>query len=169
MSSRRVTVKASEAPPESPLAKIGKDLSRKHFSTVSRKVIIKALEKDVNPETHIPFFPAAICSRFASGNVVMFNHIGAHDLSMIAKKEIERHTSNLSKESEIAIEVDERVYTALLFSEGSNADARTIRGRAETFFNDELYELFRFIGSDKVKTGIENIEKIRISVDLSHA
>lgn len=139
------------------------------FSTVSRKVIIKALEKDVNPETHVPFFPAAICSRFASGNVVMFNHIGAHDLSMIAKKEIERHTSNLAKESEIDIQIDERVYTALLFSEGSNADARTIRGRAETFFNDELYELFRFVGSDKVKTGIENIEKIQISVDLSRA
>lgn len=139
------------------------------FSAVSRKVIVKALQKDINPETGAPFFPGAICSRFASGNVVMFNHIGAHNLRSIAKKEIERHASNLENETGIRLQIDERVYTALLFSEGSAADARTIRSRAETFFNDELYELLRLIASDKVKTSIENIEKIQVSIDLSHA
>jgi len=139
------------------------------FSAVSRKVIVKALQKDINPETGAPFFPGAICSRFASGNVVMFNHIGAHNLRSIAKKEIERHASNLENETGMRLQIDERVYTALLFSEGSAADARTIRSRAETFFNDELYELLRLIASDKVKTSIENIEKIRVSIDLSHA
>ena len=139
------------------------------LSTVSRKVVVRALQKDINPITGAPFFPGAICSRFASGNVVMFNHIGAHNLRAIAKKEIERHASNLENETGIRFDVDERVYTALLFSEGGAADARTIRGRAETFFNDELYELLRLIASDKVKTSIENVEKIRVSVDLSHA
>ncbi len=139
------------------------------LSTVSRKVVIKALQKDVNPETHVPYFPGAICSRFASGNVVMFNHIGAHNLRNIAKKEIERHSRNLEKETGIKLKMDDRVYTALLFSEGGAADARTVRGRAETFFNDELYELLRLIASDKVKTGIESIEKIEVSVDLSRA
>ncbi len=139
------------------------------LSTISRKVIIKALETDVNPATGVPFFPGAICSRLASGNVVMFNHIGAHDLRAIAKKEIQRHVSSLEKETGINIEIDEHVYTALLFSEGSNADARTIRSRAETFFNDELFELLRFIASNKVKTGIDNVDKIRIDVDLCQA
>lgn len=139
------------------------------FSTVSRKVIIKALQKDINPITGAPFFPAAICSRFASGNVVMFNHIGAHNLRAIAKKEITRQAASFELETGIKLEFDEHVYTALLFSEGSNADARTIRGRAETFFNDEVYELFRLITSEKVKTNITNIEKIRVSVDLSQA
>ncbi len=136
------------------------------LSAVSRKVVIRALQKDVNPETGVPFFPGAICSRFASGNVVMFNHIGAHNLRAIAKKEIERHAANLEKETGIQMEFDERVYTALLFSEGSAADARTVRSRAETFFNDELYELLRFVGSEKVKTGITDLEKIRIGMDL---
>lgn len=139
------------------------------FSTVSRKVVVKALQKDINPETGAPFFPGAICSRFASGNIVMFNHIGAHNLRAIAKKEIERHASNLEKETGIKLKIDERVYAALLFSEGSSADARTIRSRAETFFNDELYELLRLITSDKVKASIDAIEKIKISVDLRHA
>lgn len=139
------------------------------FSAVSRKVIIGALRKDINPETHRPFFPAAICSRFASGNVVMFNHVSAHILREIARKEIERHATNLKNEIGISLQIDEGVYTALLLSEGSAADARTIRSRAETFFHEELYELLRLIASDKVESGIENLENIQISIDLSHA
>jgi len=139
------------------------------LSAVSRKVIVRALQKDVNPETGTPYFPGAICSRFASGNVVMFNHIQAHNLHVIAKKEIERHASNLEQETGIKLEIDDRVYTALMFSEGSAADARTVRSRAEAFFNDELYELLRLIASDKAKAKIENIEKIQIGVDLSDA
>ena len=138
------------------------------FSTVSRKVIINALQKDVNPETHVPFFPGAICSRFASGNVVMFNHIGAHNLRAIAKKEIDKNATVFSKESGIDLQIDERVYTALLFSEGSRADARTIRSRAETFYNDELYELLRLISSDKVTTGIDAVETLHMDVDLTN-
>ncbi len=138
------------------------------LSTVSRKVIISALEKDINPETGAPYFPAAICSRFASGNVVMFNHIGAHNLRNIAKREINRHTGNLSNEMDINMTLDELVYTALLFSEGSKADARTIRSRAETFFNDELYELLRLVGSEKVNTSINDIENIEVKVDLNN-
>ena len=139
------------------------------LSSLSRKVIINALEKDVNPATKVPYFPAAICSRFASGNVVMFNHIAAHDLRTLAEKEILRHVGNLRKESGIEMELDERVYTALLLSEGVRADARTTKSRAEAFFNDELYELFRLISADKVKTGVEAIEKIKVCVDLEQS
>ncbi len=139
------------------------------FSAVSRKVIIKALQKDINPMTGAPYFPGAICSRFASGNVVMFNHVSASFLRTIAKREIQRHGANLKKETGIELKVEEAVYAALLFSEGAAVDARTIRGRAETFFNDELYELLRLIASEKVKTGIADIEQIHISVDTARA
>lgn len=140
-----------------------------NLSSVPRKVVIQALQKDVNPESGAPFFPGAICSRFASGNVVMFNHMGANNLRTIAKKEIQRHADNLEMETGIKIQIDDRVYTALLFAEGSAADARTIRSRAETFFNDELYELLRLVASDKVKSSIKTLEKIRVNVDLTRA
>jgi len=136
------------------------------FSGLSRKVILKALQKDINPETGAPFFPAAICSRFASGNVVMFNHIGAHNLREIAKREVLRHAENFEKEIGISVDIDEMVYTAILFAEGGAADARTIRSRSETFFDDELFELFRLVASDKSANDIEDIENIKISVQL---
>ncbi|MBP0990049.1 MAG: ATP-dependent Clp protease ATP-binding subunit, partial [Oscillospiraceae bacterium] len=136
------------------------------FSGVARKVILKALQNDVNPSTGTTYLPAAICSRFASGNVVMFNYITAHSLRDIAKKEVLRHSSNFEKEVGIKIKIDELVYTSLLFAEGGSADARTIKSRAETFFDDELFELFRLLDSDSVNTGIEDLESIEIGVDL---
>lgn len=139
------------------------------FSGVSRKVIIKALEKDKNPETGAPYFPGALCSRFASGNVTMFNHISAHNLCMIAANEIKRNAENFTEETGIHLEIEDAVFTALLFSEGSAADARTIRGRAESFFNDEIYELLRLVASEKAETEIQQIETIRIGVELGCA
>lgn len=134
------------------------------YSSVSRKVILKALQKDINPINGTPYFPPAICSRFASGNVVMFNHIAAHDLRGIAKREVLRHAENFQREVGVNIEIDEAVYTALLFAEGGSADARTVRSRAETFFDTELFELFRLAGSAGGNIG--NIDHIRIGVEL---
>lgn len=136
------------------------------FSGLSRKVILKALQKDVNDATGAPLFPAAICSRFASGNVVMFNHISAHNLREIAKKEVLRHAKNFADEIGIRVEIDEKVYTALLYAEGGTADARMIRSRAESFFDGELFELFRLIASERVKTDITDLEKVSFTVKL---
>ena len=139
------------------------------FSALSRKVIVRALQKDVNPETGVPYFPGALCSRFASGNVVMFNHIAAHNLRAIAAKEMGRQAGNVTAGTNIAFDIDPRVYTSLLFSEGSKADARTIRSRAQAFINDELYELLRFVASEKVGGTVANLESVSIGLDLSKA
>ncbi len=139
------------------------------FSGVSRKVIIKALQNDTNPINGQPFFPAAICSRFASGNVVMFNRIGVNSLKAVAKKEIKRHADNLKAQMGISLNIDEQVYTALLYSEGANVDARTIRARAETFFNDELFELLRLVSGKKSADSVAKLENINVSLDLENS
>ena len=136
------------------------------FSVLSRKVLLKALMDDINPETKQPFFPAAICSRFASGNVVMFNHLPAFNLRQIAKREILKHAGNFEREIGINIDINEQVYTALLFAEGGNVDARTVKSRAGSFINRELYELFRLLSSEKNKNGIEKLTNISVDLDL---
>ena len=146
--------------------KLYEDSETGDLSGLSRKVILKALEKDVNPETGIPYFPAAICSRFASGNVVMFNRMSAHDLRDIVKSVIMRQIENLKQAVGIKAEVDENVFTALLLAEGGSADARMIRGRSQTFFNGELFELLRLIDSEKTKTDIAELEKVHFTVQL---
>ncbi len=136
------------------------------YSAVTRKVILSALQKDVNPATNAPYFPSAICSRFASGNVVMFNRLTAYDLCNIAKREILRHAENYKKEVGVEFYIDEKVYTAILLSEGGNADGRTIRSRAEAFFDNELFELFRLTGAQHTDGSVEGIERINIVVEL---
>lgn len=139
------------------------------FSSLSRKVVPKALRNDINPLSGSSYFPAALCSRFASGNVIMFNHIMAHDLRHIAKKEILRSASNFSKNAGVSVDIDEKVYTALLFSEGGNADARMIKSRAESFFNGEIYELLRLVASDKVQTSISDLTKIEFVTEIDES
>lgn len=139
------------------------------FSSLSRKVVLKALRNDINPLSGSSYFPAALCSRFASGNVIMFNHIMAHDLRHIAKKEILRSASNFSKNAGVSVDIDEKVYTALLFSEGGNADARMIKSRAENFFNGEIYELLRLVASDKVQTSISDLTKIEFVTEIDES
>ncbi len=139
------------------------------FSSLSRKVVLKALRNDINPLSGSSYFPAALCSRFASGNVIMFNHIMAHDLRHIAKKEILRSASNFSKNAGVSVDIDEKVYTALLFSEGGNADARMIKSRAESFFNGEIYELLRLVASDKVQISISDLTKIEFVTEIDES
>ena len=142
------------------------DAENGDFSAVSRKVILKAIQKDVNPATNEPYFPAALCSRFAQGNVVMFNHMFAHILHDIAKSQILKHCGVFGKKFGITTEIEDSVYTALLFSEGGSVDARTITGRAKSFFDNELYELLRLTSSKLTDSEIKDIEKIKIGVTL---
>ena len=136
------------------------------FSAVSRKVIMNALGSDVKGDTGEPFFPPALCSRFATGNVVMFNRISAHVLRNIAEKVVRRNIADLEKAAGITVEADERVFSAILFAEGGAADARSVTARAESFFNEEYYELLRLIDSEKKTGRVEDLEKIRLTLEL---
>ena len=137
------------------------------FSELPRKVILKALEKDVSPITGEPFFPAAICSRFASGNVAMLNHMSAYNLRRIAQKELERNAENITNSTGIRVEMNEDIYTALLLAEGGAADARTVRSRSGAFLNTELYELFRLMQTEEASEDkIGEIECVRFVLQL---
>ena len=140
------------------------DPSILNLSALPRKKILSALSKDMNPVTNAPLFPAAICSRFASGNVVMFNRLEANNLHAIAKREIDTNITGISRSTKIKITADEKLPTAIMLSEGGKADARTVKGRANAFVYDELYELFRMLNSKKLP--IDNLNEIKINIKL---
>ena len=139
-----------------------------NLSAVPRKKILKALASDIDPMTNAPLFPAAICSRFASGNVVMFNHMEANNLYTIAKRELEKNVEGLEGATGVKIVIDNKVPSAIMFSEGGKADARTVKGRANAFFHEELYELFRLLSSSKDAEAVGKIKQINITVPLSN-
>ena len=145
------------------------DTEIQDFSNLSKKVIVTAVREDINFKTGTPLFPAALCSRFAADNVVMFNHIQAHHLRDIARKEIGRLAANMETALGIHFDIDESVYTALLLAEGAKADARTIRGRAENFFNNETYELFRLVDIKRSTGTLKSLTTVKMVLDLDQA
>ena len=136
------------------------------FSGTPRKVILKALQREINPYTGQPFFPAPICSRFSSGNVVMFNHMSASSLCKIVESGLRKQADNFEKEYGIKVQFDRDVYTALMFAEGGTADARSLRGRTERFFDEEIFELFRLMASGEHEGDISKLDAIHFNVEL---
>ena len=150
----------------------GKDLyeneSSEPLSMLPRDVILDALARDVNPKTKEPYFPQAICSRFASGNVIMFNHLGAHILRSIVEKQLNAQVEGLKNSMGIEVHIDPAVSTAILLAEGASADARRVKSRADSFLDGELFELYRLTVSDNQFSKAEKIKKIHISIDLDN-
>lgn len=149
--------------------KLYEDAESTDLSLLSRKVVLNALRKDINPDTKTPYFPPAICSRFASGNVILFNYLTAPVLLKIAKEEVKKHTKSIKEKTSIEIEVEKNVYSTLLYSEGANADARAIKNCAEAFVGDELYELLKFVSADNAESSIRNVSKIKVNINLENA
>ena len=141
------------------------DPSVVNLSGLSRKKIIRALETDRNQFTGLPMFPQAICSRFASGRVIMFNRLDADSLLSIAERTMEANVKPFSEKSGIEVSIGDRVASAILFAEGGSADARTVKGRSDAFFYSELYELFRLMQPDEGKLG--KLKRINVRVELS--
>ncbi len=142
------------------------DPSITNLSAVPAQTIIKALSKDINPVTQSPLFPTAICSRFSSGNVIMFNHLGAHNLLKVVTREMHKTAKSFEKEVGMEIAISDDVANALVFAQGGKADARAIRGKTNNFVYEELYELFRLIDSEKKHVPISSIERISMEVEL---
>ncbi|MGN1372498.1 MAG: AAA family ATPase [Candidatus Coproplasma sp.] len=112
-----------------------------------KKTILKALGAEVNPETREPLFPTAICSRFASGNVVMFNRMQGDFLLKISESEMKKQCDAIARNMDIKVTFDSSIPYAVLFGEGGKADARTIKAKSIKFIYDETYELLRLMKS----------------------
>ncbi|MBQ8433406.1 MAG: AAA family ATPase [Clostridia bacterium] len=134
--------------------------------TASRKSILQALSTDVNPITGVALFPPAICSRFAFGNVIMFNHMSASHLMQIADGEMRKQAKAIITKSNVKIELDERLPYAVIFSEGGKADARTIKGKSISFVYQELYELLRLVNSENNNYSVEELKSIKFELLL---
>ena len=132
-----------------------KNSTRSDFSGISKKVILDALEKDINPVTERPFFPQAICSRLASGYVFMFNKLNACDLSAIAAGKLIEQQEKFTEEFGIGSLGCEELATTILFSLGGKCDARSVTGAAKRFFANELFELYRLISAHDEMESIE--------------
>lgn len=142
--------------------------ARQNAAGIPRKTIVNALETEKNPQTGQPFFPAAITSRLATGWPLLFNHLQANDLEKISAGELKRFCGLFAKQYGITVSTDDLLATTLLFAEGGQADARTLRAQTELFFKNEIFKLCRLFNSDTFASVLEDLDSIRFEVETEH-
>lgn len=135
---------------------------------IPRKTILNALETERNPLTGNPFFPAAITSRLATGWLLMFNHLQANDLEKISTGEFRRLCGLFEKQYGIKVSSDDLLATTLLFAEGGQADARTLRAQTELFFKNEIFKLCRLFNGASFTQVLEKLKSIRFQVEAEN-
>ena len=129
----------------------------------NRKTIINAITNETNPVTGEKFFPQAIGSRFATGNVILFNPLGAQDLLKIGGSVIKNNVKIFEDKFKISIDIDDNICAALLFAEGGKADARAISGRTSNFISTEIYKWMKF-AFERDKQTLEQVKKLKIKI-----
>jgi len=142
--------------------------AKQNAAGIPRKTILNALETEKNPQTGQPFFPAAITSRMATGWPLMFNHLQPNDLEKISAGEFKRCCGLFKKQYSITVSSDDLLSTTLLFSEGGQVDARTLRAQTELFFKNEIFKLCRLFKVDTFSSVLEHLDSIRFEVEIDH-
>lgn len=141
------------------------DVTSRNLSTTPKRVILDALEKDINPETKLPRFPTGITTRFANGHVVLFNHLEPYALMKIIIKEINTQIDIFKKATGIEVDLDERrIAATILYSSGGVADARMLRGTAKNIIIKELYDAMSL-----AKKSNATIKSISLAIDKENA
>lgn len=136
-----------------------------NLSLLTSKEIMNGIKEDVNPLTNEPYFPGAICSRLASGTVLMFNHLQPHHLQDICASEINKNITKIKELYKIQLTYDNKLPSLLLYREGGIADARTLRAKTELFIKNEFMKCIELFHVDHIDDFEKTITKIHISVE----
>ena len=137
------------------------------IANTPKSVILSALRSEKNPDTGQPLFPAAICSRIASGNVIMFNHLGVRIMYKMVTGSFERIAESFHSEYGYSLSFDERIPLLFLFHYGNSLDARIASEQSEKFIKSELYEISRQQESHPAL--MDEIEQISLELDIDSA
>ncbi len=144
---------------------VGKSLyeerDRQSLSTLPRAVVLKAIEEEKD-EYGTPRFPAAMCSRFASGNLIMFNHLGVHNLLDIVNDRFSNYASKIKNTYDYDVKIDANLAPALLFAQSTGMDARNISAQSIILLKNELYEFGRHVPD--LQTSLSKLESMHFVV-----
>lgn len=136
----------------------------KNLSQMDPEVLLDALQREGHPTRPGPLFPAAICSRFSAGNVVMFNHLQTRQLRQIVKMNYDSCLEKLEKKYHWNVRYDNRLPELFLYIHSAKLDARIISSKSFEFIQEELYEYFRQAVEKADLEKIRNID-LRINYD----
>jgi cell division protease FtsH len=130
-----------------------------------RKTILDALENEKDPRTGQPFFPAAICSRMATGYPILFNHLRITELERVTRAELLRTAGLFERQYFKRTMFHELLPMCLVLREGAKVDARTLRSQAETFFKTEVFKFCQLFKTDRIEEVMKSVNELSFMVE----
>ena len=119
-----------------------------NLSTTPVSTVIKALEDGKDPATGEPYFSRELVSRFASGRVIVFNRLRPEVLHRIAVRQLDELAASYLKEYNISVQFDRDILAdVLIFSQGGDADARSVIRAVKEFFGKNFERIAEEAGS----------------------
>jgi len=130
-----------------------------------RRTILDALENEKDPHTGEPFFPAAICSRMATGYPVLFNHLGVNELERVARAELERVAGLLQAQYQKAVTFDDHIPLCLVLREGARCDARTLSAQAGAFLKGEVFKFCQLYKPERLENAFGGVDSVHVALE----
>jgi cell division protease FtsH len=127
--------------------------------------ILDALRTEVDPRTQTPFFPAAICSRIATGYPILFNRLSVDGLCQIVQAEISRVSRLIGAQYGLTLQVQEEIPVALVMREGGHTDARTMKARGDAFLKEEVFKTCQLFSDERIDQAFGALKEISIEID----
>ncbi len=126
------------------------------LSTLPENEVLDALRDD-------EAFPNELCSRFASGNIIMFNHLQQHYLCNIVKDKMDEVAKDIMENYEVQIKYDKRLPELFLFQIGNGVDARIASSRGAEILKDCMVS---FVRDAVEKQGQLAVDELSVEIEL---
>ncbi len=110
-------------------------------------------------------FPAAI---LAGSTQIFFENPTLTTLEKICRVSFEEITEQLKKTFDMDIEVEDKVYSALLYAQQNGYDAQSMAANAGKFVTDEMKKLFSLFDPVSAYGALSKIKKLHFIVDMKN-
>ncbi|MCI7493399.1 MAG: AAA family ATPase [Lachnobacterium sp.] len=143
-----------------------KDERNRVLSRLPESMLVEAIQSEKNPATNEAFFPQAISSRMASGNICMMNRMETDVLLEIIQDSIKNATAQLEKIYGFSIVIEPEIYSLFMYQQGNKLDARVASKKSVDFIMDELYEISRILDDSNQLMADKKCLKFEISDEI---
>lgn len=126
------------------------------LSALSEGEVLDALREDDG-------FPNELCSRFASGNIIIFNHLKQYYLCDIVRNKMNGVAKELTENYQVQIRYDDLLPELFLFQIGGRVDARVASSRGGELLKDCMVS---FVKDAVEKQGEFAADTVSVEIEL---
>lgn len=133
-----------------------------NLTTLPESVIINAIQQE-NNSNGMQVLPNEICSRIASGNTIMFNHLSISHLAGMVRNKFDKVSNAMGELYGCQVSYSSKLPLLFLYNRGSQIDARVATNQSSNFLKREIYELGRQL--ENYKAVDKSIKSIYFDVE----